>query len=120
MFLTELAELAGEAFFLAGQVEVEVVKVCEVVVDEFWRAGEESAVNKLRNGILYRLRESIEAGEVSGQLVGVWRRIWILDPNTNDEKGRDFLQISLLAYAKNHWPFPQRSVKSCTGDYRER
>lgn len=86
MFLTTLAELAGA-------IGLEAVKVCEIIVDEFWRAGEEIAIKQSRDGILQKLHECIEAGEASSQLVGVWRRMWILDPNSN-EKGKDYFQIT--------------------------
>lgn len=90
VFLMTLAELAGKEFFLAGEILIEAVKVCEVVVDEFWRAGEESTVKELRSGILQELRGSIEAGGANSQLIGVWRRMWMLDPNSNDENGKSY------------------------------
>lgn len=94
MFLTRLAELAEGAFLLMGAIAIEVLKVCEIIVDEFWQAGEESVVKRLRNGIIQKLRESIEAGQVNSQLVGVWRRMWILDPNSNDKKGKYYSQVA--------------------------
>lgn len=80
MFLTSLAELVGE-------IGLEAVKACEIIVDEFWRAGEENAITQLRDGILQKLHECIEAGEASSQLLGAWRRMWILNPDSN-EKGK--------------------------------
>lgn len=94
MFLTTLTKLAEE-------IGLEAVKVCEIVVDEFWRAGEGSAIKQLRDGILRKLHERIEAGGASSQLVGAWRRMWILDPNSN-EKGKYFFlpaQITTTGYS---------------------
>lgn len=70
-----------------GQPVINVVKVCEVIVEEFWRAGEENTVKQLREEMLKTLYESIQTGKASGDLVGVWRRMWVLGPNLNNGKG---------------------------------
>lgn len=99
MFLTKLAELVRGGF-AAEEIRMEVVNVCEIIVDEFWRAGEESTVKELRSEILQKLRWPIEAGEANSQLVGVWRRMWMLDPNSGNEKGKDHLELLFPLYAK--------------------
>lgn len=90
VFLTTLAELVKAGFSSSEEIRMEVVNVCEIVVDEFWRAGEENTIRELRSEILQKLRWLIEAGEANSQLVGVWRRMWMLDPNSNNEKGKDY------------------------------
>lgn len=81
--------LAEEVFFHAGRTRTEVLNVCEIIVEEFWRSGEETAVKRLRDGILKKTRGSIEAKEISSQLVGVWRRIWMLGRGSSNEDGKN-------------------------------
>lgn len=115
VFLTTLAELVRGGFPVE-EIRMEVVNVCEIIVDEFWRAGEESTVKELRSEILQKLRRPIEVGEANSQLVGVWRRMWMLDPNSN-EKGKNYLQLLFPSYTKIIGP--RRSPRNFVRNHRE-
>lgn len=73
---------------------IEVLSFCEVVVEEFWRAGEEATVKRLKSGILQKVGGSIEGREINEQVVGVWRRMWVLDRDSEHKNGKDCLHLS--------------------------
>lgn len=75
---------------------IKAVKACEIIIEEFWRAGERNDVQQLREKILEQLRNFTETGEINGHLIGAWRKIWALDRSPSDKEGEHFFKYTFL------------------------
>lgn len=90
-FLSDLVKLVEKGAATSSKSPTEKdLAVKLLVVEEFWKAGEEGAVSSLRQNVMRRAKTFVATGEANASSIGAWRRAWMLDlGGEGGAKGRD-------------------------------
>ena len=79
-FLSDLVKLVEKGAATSSKSPTEKdLAVKLLLVEEFWKAGEEGAVSSLRQNVMRRAKAFVATGEANASSIGAWRRVWMLD-----------------------------------------